>query len=72
MKYITQTDIYIAMEPCKRLAVATELFDFTFEYLKTYFRHKYPKYSQEKILDLVRQRITYGREENISKNDNCS
>lgn len=60
------------MGPSRRLEVSTELFDFAFEHLKTYFIHKYPDYSKEKILELVRQRISYGREKSISKDDYCS
>lgn len=72
MKNITQTDIYISMPPNKRLEVATGLFDFAFERLKVYFQYKYPSYSKDKILQLVKERITYGRKENFSKNGNCS
>lgn len=66
---MTQTDIYKKMGHSRRLEVATGLFDFTFEYLKTYFRYKYPDYSDEKILELAKNRISYGREKGISKND---
>lgn len=65
----TQTDIYIRMNPSQRLEVATGLFDFTFEYLKTYFKYKYPDYTEEKILELVKQRISHGRERSFSKDD---
>lgn len=66
MKNITQTDIYIKMKPNKRLEIGTGLFDFTFERLETYFRSKYPDYSKDQILQLVRQRISHGSEKNIS------
>lgn len=72
MKDITQTEIYIKMTPPKRLEVAMDLFDFTFEYLKTYFKSRYPNYNEEKILELVRERISYGRKKSIHKNDFCS
>lgn len=66
---ITQTDIYIKMSSDKRLEIATGLFDFTFEYLKAYFKYKYPEYTEEKILELVKQRISHGRERGFSKDD---
>lgn len=57
MDKITQKDIYIRMPPSKRLEIATGLFDFAFEHLTAYFRHKYPRYNDEKILELVKERI---------------
>lgn len=69
MNNITQTDIYIRMGHSKRLEVATGLFDFTFEYLMANFKKQYPDYSREKILELVRERISYGREKSVLKDD---
>lgn len=66
---MTQNDIYIKMSPDKRLEVATGLFDFVFEYLMANFKKRYPDYSQEKILELVRERISYGREKGVPKDD---
>lgn len=66
---MTQKDIYIRMSPSKRLEVATGLFDFAFEHLSAYFKHKYPDYNDEKILELVKERIVYGRKKSIFKKD---
>lgn len=65
MKEMTQTDIYISMQPNKRLEIATGLFDFTFERLERYFKNVYPHYNHEKILELVKQRISHGTEKSI-------
>lgn len=69
MNKITQTDIHIRMGPSKRLEVAAGLFDFTFEYLIANFKKQHPDYNQEEILELVRERISYGREKGVPKND---
>lgn len=69
MKDMTQTDIYIKMTPPKRLEIAMGLFDFAFEYLKGYFKNRYPDYNEEKISELVKERISYGRKRDILKND---
>lgn len=66
---MTQDEIYIKMPPHKRLEVATELFDFAFEYLMANFKKNYPDYSEEKILELVKKRVSHGREKSIPKDD---
>lgn len=61
-----QLNIYKKMSPNQRLETATSLFDFAFEHLKAYFKKIYPSYTEDKILELVRQRISHGRKDSIS------
>jgi hypothetical protein len=66
MEDTIQLNIYKKMTPNQRLETATNLFDFTFEHLQAYFKKTHPTHTEDKILELVRQRISYGREKNIS------